>query len=102
MAERATGPAAQPANDHVQAKPERDADGRFVKGNRGGPGNPFARRVAELRRELLEAVSADDTPCLPMCSMFHSCQRKSMRGPSAAFHIYGISAIPLNRRRSRL
>ncbi len=35
----------------------RAADGRFRKGNRGGPGNPFNRRIAELRRELMEAVS---------------------------------------------
>ncbi|HEY8503853.1 MAG TPA: hypothetical protein VIL46_04685, partial [Gemmataceae bacterium] len=32
----------------------RDERGRFVVGNPGGPGNPFARRVAELRRELLD------------------------------------------------
>ena len=31
-----------PTNGH-------DADGRFAPGNAGGPGNPFARRVAELR-----------------------------------------------------
>jgi hypothetical protein len=35
-----------PAADH-------DAKGRFAKGNAGGPGNPYARQVAELRRELL-------------------------------------------------
>ena len=35
----------------------RMANGRFGKGNRGGPGNPFNRRIAELRRMLMEAVS---------------------------------------------
>ena len=34
--------------------------GRFLPGNRGGPGNPHARRVAKLRSTLLRAVSADD------------------------------------------
>src|SRR5436309_1013640 len=34
--------------------------GRFSEGNRGGPGNPFARKVAELRQAFLEAVSAQD------------------------------------------
>jgi hypothetical protein len=38
----------------------RDAHGRFAKGNPGGPGNPFARRVAALRRALCETVTEDD------------------------------------------
>jgi hypothetical protein len=38
----------------------RDADGRFAKGNLGGPGNPFARRVAALRQALLRAVTEED------------------------------------------
>ncbi|MBX3404141.1 MAG: hypothetical protein KF699_12085 [Phycisphaeraceae bacterium] len=38
----------------------RDGRGRFAEGNRGGPGNPHARRTAELRAAMLGAVSADD------------------------------------------
>ena len=38
----------------------RDSAGRFATGNPGGPGNPFARRVAQLRSALLDAVSDDD------------------------------------------
>jgi hypothetical protein len=38
----------------------RDAGGRFTRGNVGGPGNPFARRVAALRQALLRAVSEED------------------------------------------
>jgi hypothetical protein len=38
----------------------RGADGRFAKGNAGGPGNPNGRRTAELRTALLDAVTADD------------------------------------------
>ena len=38
----------------------RDARGRFAKGNAGGPGNPHARKVAQLRSALLRAVSAGD------------------------------------------
>lgn len=34
--------------------------GRFAPGNRGGPGNPFAAKVARLRTLLLESVSDDD------------------------------------------
>jgi len=38
----------------------RRTDGRFAPGNPGGPGNPYARRVAELRAALLGAVTAED------------------------------------------
>ena len=39
---------------------ERDAKGRFVKGNPGGPGNPFARQVARLRSALVNRVTEAD------------------------------------------
>jgi hypothetical protein len=48
-----TGPVPPPATG-------RDAGGRFAQGNVGGPGNPFARRVAALRRALLRTVSEQD------------------------------------------
>lgn len=38
----------------------RDANGRFTPGNAGGPGNPFARQVAALRRALVETLTPDD------------------------------------------
>ena len=38
----------------------RDGRGRFMKGNPGGPGNPFARRVAQLRAALLNVVTPED------------------------------------------
>lgn len=34
--------------------------GRFAKGNAGGPGNPHAKRVADLRAALVEAVTPAD------------------------------------------
>jgi hypothetical protein len=34
--------------------------GRFAKGNSGGPGNPFARRIATLRKAMINAVSEKD------------------------------------------
>ena len=37
----------------------RDSRGRFAPGNAGGPGNPYNRRVAELRRIMLEEISDD-------------------------------------------
>ena len=50
---------APPAPAPADAREGRDAKGRFVRGWRGGPGapaNPFNRRVAELRRALVEAL----------------------------------------------
>ena len=38
----------------------RDAQGRFAAGNTGGPGNPYARETARLRRLIREAVSDED------------------------------------------
>jgi hypothetical protein len=39
---------------------QRDEEGQFVAGNAGGPGNPFARQVAALRKAALHAVSEND------------------------------------------
>lgn len=38
----------------------RASGGRFAPGNAGGPGNPFARRVGEIRALLLQMVTDDD------------------------------------------
>jgi hypothetical protein len=38
----------------------RDARGRFTQGNAGGPGNPFARRTAQLRQALCQTVTEED------------------------------------------
>ena len=38
----------------------RDVHGRFTKANPGGPGNPFARQVAALRKALIDSVSGQD------------------------------------------
>lgn len=38
----------------------RTSRGRFAVGNPGGPGNPYARRVAALREALLASVTEAD------------------------------------------
>jgi hypothetical protein len=48
------------ADEPQQPKPGRDARGRFAKGNLGGPGNPFARKVAALRSALIATVTEED------------------------------------------
>ncbi len=37
-----------------EPKKDRDAKGKFVKGNPGGPGNPYARKIAALRQSLIK------------------------------------------------
>jgi hypothetical protein len=49
--------ATEPANP--SSSPNQDAKGRFTKNNPGGPGNPFARQVAQLRKRLLDRLSAE-------------------------------------------
>ncbi len=39
---------------------ERNEDGTFAQGNEGGPGNPHAKRVNQLRSALLDAVTPED------------------------------------------
>jgi hypothetical protein len=41
------------------ATADRDATGRFVAGNRGGPGNPLGSRAAEMRQILIDALTDD-------------------------------------------
>jgi hypothetical protein len=38
----------------------RDTAGRFLKGNPGGPGNPYAKQVAALKAALFEALTRED------------------------------------------
>lgn len=38
----------------------RTARGQFARGNPGGPGNPHAKRVAELREALLSSINPND------------------------------------------
>lgn len=46
---------------------ERSSNGKFAKGNKGGPGNPYARKVAEFRKVLLESVTEDDFRAIVQC-----------------------------------
>jgi hypothetical protein len=55
-------PTPPPGPDAKPQAPDggRDGHGRFASGSRGGPGNPFARRVGALRKALLASVAARD------------------------------------------
>jgi hypothetical protein len=66
----------------------RNAQGRFVKGYRGGPGNPFARRVAALRAALLEVVSEKD-----IRSIAHRLLLQAQSGDLAAVKLLFVYAL---------
>jgi hypothetical protein len=59
---RTHSPTPPPDPDATPQAPDggRAAQGHFAKGNMGGPGNPFARRVGALRSALLASVTARD------------------------------------------
>ena len=38
----------------------RDAGGKFVPGNPGGPGNPLAKRVNQIRARILAQITRED------------------------------------------
>src|SRR5947208_7861600 len=46
-------PAQTPTNGH-------EPNGRFARGNPGGPGNPYARRVAKLRQVIINRLTEED------------------------------------------
>jgi hypothetical protein len=50
----------QPSTNGSNGGSNHDARGHFAKGNRGGPGNPFAARVGKLRSALLSAIKPSD------------------------------------------
>ena len=48
------------ANAKTQPAEGRDAQGRFAKGNPGGPGNPYARQIAGFRKALVSFFTDED------------------------------------------
>jgi hypothetical protein len=48
------------ASGEHKADTARQQNGQFGKGNSGGPGNPFARQVAGLRKALISSITAED------------------------------------------
>ena len=45
-------------------KTYRDSNGRFKQGNAGGPGNPHAGQVSQLRAAILDGVNAEDVAAI--------------------------------------
>ena len=57
----------------------RNCKGQFVKGNRGGPGNPFGRMVAALRQAAMECIAKDE-----ICSLLRKMLERGLEGHVAA------------------
>jgi hypothetical protein len=70
------------ANGQETPPANRDSNGRFTKGNAGGPGNPYNRRVAELRRALMSVVSDED-----ICAIGRVLLEKAKSGDLAAIKL---------------
>jgi hypothetical protein len=57
----------------AKANPDgREGNGRFARGNKGGPGNPYARQVAELRRAVVQTMTPDDLREIIVALMFRA------------------------------
>jgi hypothetical protein len=68
-----------PAADNVG----RATNGRFARGNAGGPGNPFARQVAELRRAALAAATPET-----IADVLRQLEKQALQGDVAAARLY--------------
>ncbi len=64
LPDEAPRPDAAPTAESSTSPSGRDHRGRFMRGNPGGPGNPFARRVAALRVALLRPVGEEQMAAL--------------------------------------
>jgi hypothetical protein len=86
----ANGQAALVPATPAAAGGDRNARGQFVTGNRGGPGNPFARRVAALRSALLEAITPEQ-----IADLVKAMYARALKGDMAAASIllrYAVGA----------
>jgi hypothetical protein len=78
-----SGPDKESAAAKPKAKAQRDAKGRFIKGNYGGPGNPFARQCAHLRYALLFTSTAVD-----IVKAANALKEKAFAGDVAAIKLF--------------
>jgi hypothetical protein len=59
-----------------------------VAGNRGGPGNPFARRLAEFRKAIVEAATPQK-----VAAVVAKLEEKALEGDVAAAKLYLAYAV---------
>ena len=76
-------PAQTPTNGHY-------ANGRFAKGNKGGPGNPFARRTAAMRKAIIDAVTPEQLAAIAAVMV-----KKAQEGDVAAAKLVFSYAVSM-------
>ena len=76
MSTATAAPAAEPKTAEQE---HRDKFGQFLPENPGGPGNPYARRVAALRKAMQAAVTDDDIQAVTRALI-----EKAKKGDTAA------------------
>jgi hypothetical protein len=66
----------------------RDGAGRFAAGNKGGPGNPFARHTAAMRKAIADAVTPEQLAAIAAAMV-----KKALEGDvSAAKLVFAYAA----------
>jgi hypothetical protein len=66
----------------------RDGSGRFAAGNKGGPGNPFARQTAAARKAIADAVTPEQLAAIAAVMV-----KKALEGDVAAAKlVFGYAA----------
>ncbi len=70
------------------ATPGRDGKGRFAKGNKYGPGNPFARQTAALRSALLRQLTEEQIEQVAALLL-----QKALEGDLAAIRLVLLYAV---------
>jgi hypothetical protein len=80
---QAPRPAEAPASSNGHDADGHDTNGQFAKGNRGGPGNPYNRQIAEFRKQFLAA----STPAV-FRQVVDALIAKALGGDGAAMKLY--------------
>ena len=86
--------AAQPQSEPKPAT-GRDEQGRFAAGNKGGPGNPFAGRVADLRQAFLDAVTKEDMQAIARAMVKKATEGSVPAAKIVLAHVLGKPAASL-------
>src|SRR5437667_7057604 len=83
MSAPTTPQTAETATPETQESTGRDAKGRFTLGNPGGPGNPYARQTAHIRRVMLSLVQAEH-----IAIFYNAVLKKMAEGNVSAMRLY--------------
>ena len=78
MSDRNNGAATSNQSNETTAN-GRDGGGRFAAGNKGGPGNPFARHTAAMRKAIADAVTPEQLAAIAAAMV-----KKALEGDVAA------------------